>query len=345
MLDAIGLSALEERAYRELVRSPPMTATELAALLDCSPTHARRALTSLERAGLAERAGRCGGADEDGADEPGGPEGGGGRAGRWVAVDPSVGLSALVRSRRTDLDRVLGAVGAFAAEFHERTLRSAPGRLVEVVEGPRAIAARVTELMASAEREVLAFDAPPYVTPDERAFADERALLGRGVTVRAVYAHEVLAVPERARLIAELAGLGERARVAPRVPLKMVIVDGRDAVVPLTPASASARSALAAVHRSQLCDALIALFEEVWQKAAPVMGEPERGVRPADGGPGPEDRALLRLLNAGLKDEAVARQLGVSERTLRRRITALTLRLGATSRFQAGAQAVRRGWI
>lgn len=57
------------------------------------------------------------------------------------------------------------------------------------------------------------------------------------------------------------------------------------------------------------------------------------------------DRALLHLLHAGLKDETIARQLGLSERTLRRRITDLTTRLGATSRFQAGAQVVRRGWL
>ncbi|WP_420706755.1 hypothetical protein [Streptomyces sp. NRRL S-1824] len=41
----------------------------------------------------------------------------------------------------------------------------------------------------------------------------------------------------------------------------------------------------------------------------------------------------------------MAPQLGLSERTLRRRITDLTTRLGATSRFQAGVKAVRRGWF
>jgi len=58
-----------------------------------------------------------------------------------------------------------------------------------------------------------------------------------------------------------------------------------------------------------------------------------------------EDRALLQLLNAGLKDEAIARQLDMSQRTLRRRVADLTHRLGATSRFQTGTQAMRRGWV
>jgi DNA-binding NarL/FixJ family response regulator len=41
----------------------------------------------------------------------------------------------------------------------------------------------------------------------------------------------------------------------------------------------------------------------------------------------------------------IARQLGVSERTVRRRVSDLAEILGAGSRFQIGAQAVRRGWV
>jgi DNA-binding NarL/FixJ family response regulator len=54
---------------------------------------------------------------------------------------------------------------------------------------------------------------------------------------------------------------------------------------------------------------------------------------------------VLRLLASGLTDEAVARKVGLSARTVRRTIASLSDRLQANSRFQAGAQAVRRGWI
>jgi DNA-binding NarL/FixJ family response regulator len=40
----------------------------------------------------------------------------------------------------------------------------------------------------------------------------------------------------------------------------------------------------------------------------------------------------------------IARSLGVSLRTVRRRIAELLAELGVESRFQAGAEAVRRGW-
>ncbi|WP_323184895.1 LuxR C-terminal-related transcriptional regulator [Streptomyces sp. NBC_00193] len=58
--------------------------------------------------------------------------------------------------------------------------------------------------------------------------------------------------------------------------------------------------------------------------------------------PGEEDRLLLALLVSGLKDEAIARQLGWSVRTMRRRMSRLHDQLGAANRFQAGAVAARR---
>jgi DNA-binding NarL/FixJ family response regulator len=118
-------------------------------------------------------------------------------------------------------------------------------------------------------------------------------------------------------------------------------------VIPLTASAEGIRTSAALVRRSRLCDALRELFEAHWAQAVPVFSGTGGTTTANEGHPDllPADRSLLHLLNAGLKDEAILRQLGISERTLRRRINELTARLGATSRFQAGAQAVRRGWL
>jgi DNA-binding NarL/FixJ family response regulator len=76
-------------------------------------------------------------------------------------------------------------------------------------------------------------------------------------------------------------------------------------------------------------------------------GEPA-GSEPA--GPGsapltPQERKLLSLLAAGSTDESAGRRLGLSARTVRRMVANLLTRLGAGSRFQAGAEAARRGWL
>lgn len=63
------------------------------------------------------------------------------------------------------------------------------------------------------------------------------------------------------------------------------------------------------------------------------------------GAPSEEGLAIVRLLSEGHTDDVIARHLGLSKRTYRRRFDKLMGELGATSRFQAGVLAARRGWI
>ncbi|WP_241518739.1 LuxR C-terminal-related transcriptional regulator [Streptomyces sp. CB03238] len=59
----------------------------------------------------------------------------------------------------------------------------------------------------------------------------------------------------------------------------------------------------------------------------------------------PHLREVLRVLEQGLTDEAAAAQLGISARTYSRRVGELMAQLGTGSRFRAGVEAVRRGWL
>src|SRR5206468_3864766 len=54
---------------------------------------------------------------------------------------------------------------------------------------------------------------------------------------------------------------------------------------------------------------------------------------------------VIWLLAQGYTDEAVAKRLGVSPRTSRRSVNSVMRRLGAHSRFQAGAYAERSGLL
>ena len=131
---------------------------------------------------------------------------------------------------------------------------------------------------------------------------------------------------------------GEQAPVLPSVPLKLLVVDGCRALLPLTASAAGGYCAVVVWH-SAVTEALQKLFELAWQQAAPL------GQAVDDGGLSESERTLTRLLAAGMKDEAVARHLGVSLRTLRRRVSELQERLGAASRFQLGMRASQRGWV
>ncbi|GAA0240446.1 hypothetical protein GCM10010492_44480 [Saccharothrix mutabilis subsp. mutabilis] len=75
----------------------------------------------------------------------------------------------------------------------------------------------------------------------------------------------------------------------------------------------------------------------------PSVDDPARPAQIADYAAAGEDaRALLA---AGLKDAAIMRSLGMTQRTMTRRMAALPAELDATTRFQAGLNAARRGLV
>lgn len=102
-----------------------------------------------------------------------------------------------------------------------------------------------------------------------------------------------------------------------------------------------------------MLEALTELFEHYWAGAASLSGpssQPPPPPEPATPGeqvrkPTDEERNLLALFAAGVKDDAIARQFGISTRTLRRRIQDLYTELGTTNRFGAGVAAARRNWV
>ena len=123
------------------------------------------------------------------------------------------------------------------------------------------------------------------------------------------------------------AGPAVEHRVAAALPLSLVALD--DTVVLV----ARPDRARAVTDRVAVL-ALRALAESEWDRA-----------RAADDALAPSEDTLLRLLAEGKTDTAVAARLGVSPRTVRRHAAGLRGRLGATSRFEAGARAAQRGWI
>jgi DNA-binding NarL/FixJ family response regulator len=137
--------------------------------------------------------------------------------------------------------------------------------------------------------------------------------------------------------------------------VKLAIVDGRSALVSLT--LDPGRVTALVTSSAPLVDALRQLFEFHWARSLPLgdaRDDAQRGESPPRGpvaGAGrtrdatAEERTLLALMAVGMKDDTIARQLGISPRTLRRRTQDLMVALEADTRFQAGLEAARRGWL
>ena len=120
------------------------------------------------------------------------------------------------------------------------------------------------------------------------------------------------------------------------MPTRLAVIGDR-VLLPDPPGLANERRLL--VRQPGLVELVVSYFEALWDRAVAVPA--------LDHGEAPPDlnELLLRQLAQGAKDEQIARTLGVSLRTVRRRIAAIMAELGVDSRFQAGVEAVRRGWL
>jgi DNA-binding CsgD family transcriptional regulator len=159
--------------------------------------------------------------------------------------------------------------------------------------------------------------------------------LRRGVRYRVL-------VPDRARTahgvsarLGALALAGAEVRTLPKVPLDALIVDRALTVLP------AERDSVAAFELASVVTTAVELFGHMWQAAVPFTAPVETSA----GEVTDRERELLMLLFAGCTDEAAAARLNISVRTVRRTVSQLMDRLGARSRFQAGAKAAGRGWL
>jgi DNA-binding CsgD family transcriptional regulator len=201
-------------------------------------------------------------------------------------------------------------------------------------------------LQQAARHQIRTFDQPPYIQDMAVGNPQELQRLAAGIEYRVLYSAAAVAIPGRLDShIRPYCKKGEQARVRPEVPLKLMIIDDRCAVIPIRTGHRRVDASFV-VHPCSLLDALIALFEAEWQQATPLA---ESLTQDLDAKPdAPLDKMTLSLLTclaAGLTDDGIARAFGCSLRTAQRYAKNLMDDLGATSRFQAGMKASQRGWV
>lgn len=319
MLQVLGLSAAEEAAYRDLVDRGAATVEDLPRRWACTAETADALLAALAAKDLVVR-------------HPGLPP-------LIAAAPPDIALGGLALEREESLRHARGAIAALTARYRQ-VPHGDPAELIETVTGLDAVLRRWERLQRDARREVRGFDRPPYGQQHNEL---ELELLGRGIGYRSIY--QPASLDGRLDHITHLLAAGEQARVLPDLPLKLMLIDDRYALVPLH--VATGHDSAVVIHPSPLLEALSWLFELAWERSAPISpdGAPAPAAVHQNGAPSSDERRLLTLLTAGVTDTAIAHHLGWSNRTTSRRLAALLARLDADTRFQAGVQASRRGWI
>ncbi|MET8860642.1 transcriptional regulator TrmB [Streptomyces sp. NPDC004579] len=327
MLDVLGLEPDDERVYRALLGRPGSTTGALSDLLSLTRAQADNALSRLVTWGLV-----TGSADD-----------------RFTAAPPAMALGALISQHRDGLRAAEHALVTLAEEHRAATTANGIGDLIEVVTGVDAIRHRYLQVQQAARTQVRAFITTPFVAlpPDENTA--EPLALGRGVSFRAVLDRSVLEEPGIIHDAIDSLRNGVRLRVADHLPMKLMLADTELGLVPLATTPAGEPGAVL-LHRSGLLDAMDTLFETVWRTAHPLAltaDEEEAGptVEQEAEGPTALDQRILALLLAGATDLTAATQLGLSPRTMHRRLRRLMDMAGVRTRMQLGGHAVRHGWV
>jgi DNA-binding CsgD family transcriptional regulator len=212
---------------------------------------------------------------------------------------------------------------------------------VEVLADADEVISAFEEMQNQARTEIRALDPGSYLSPRPEASPAQPPALARGIGYRVVYESALLQNELGFASVQESIAAGEQARAFPWVPLKLVIADSDRALIAVPTVTGGNVVALL-IHPSVLLSALIELFEAFWRMAVSIT---PGGQADAHEEPTTATRRLMALLSAGLTDESIARELGVSERTVHRRVSRLQQLLGAQTRFQLGVQASRRGWL
>lgn len=166
---------------------------------------------------------------------------------------------------------------------------------------------------------------------------DEVTAIARGTNLRSLYQADATRTPEVLRYLGEFARAGAQVRVARRISHRTIVFDRRLVLVAVEPDTM--RRPYLVIREPALVRSFYEQFAAIWRDAHSV------GVGPEDSLDETLMREILEILKTGVTDEVAARQLNVSARTVRRRVSAVMDLLGASSRFEAGMKAAQTGWI
>ncbi|HEY3632029.1 MAG TPA: helix-turn-helix transcriptional regulator [Jatrophihabitantaceae bacterium] len=325
VLDVLTADSDLGRVYGALVRQPRSTCDELAAATGLDAAQVLDVLDRLATERLAVRLGVASGA--------------------WEAQPPDAAATAFVEAEERRLAAIREQAQRLAEVywFARREAQQYPG--IEVVRDRALIFEQAERIQLEARTEVRWFDCPPYLSasePDQVRLRQQVALqqrrMGQGIRYRTIYHDSVWEHPSYSTIALDNMAHGEQARTLASLPMKLVIGDDRRAMLPLDPSELHDGATLI-VHPSGLLSALVAIFETLWQMAVPISGGDVTSPL------GKRDQDILTLMASGATDEVIARRLNLSRRTVVRHSASLLERLGATTRFQAGVQASRLGWL
>ena len=325
MLTALGFTPAVDRAYRRLRAMSGRELSRIAAAMVRTPEELLEEIQPLLRADIVRLEGDL-----------------------LVVEPPHEAVRIMVAAQTVHaqrmqrwLERLTDAVGLLPGEDVPAATAGRESALpiegeILTVEDRADLYAEVRDLVLGSRGDLLWMRPDQWRGPreDRMAALVADALRQGGRSSRAIYPQ--YATREAPGVLTARADAGEQVRVLPEVPTRLLVVGDSHVVMPEPLGYAD--MPLAVVRQRSVVEAMTQWFELLWEQAV----APPVAVR---GAGRDQRRFLLQQLAAGEHDEQIARRLGLSLRTVRRRVADLMTELGADSRFQAGVEAARRGWV
>ncbi|MGW2280722.1 helix-turn-helix domain-containing protein [Streptomyces sp. NPDC001770] len=324
-LAVLGVQPLDESVYRALLRRPGTTADDLRAALGLDEHDFQLALKRLDQQGMVHI----------------------GANGEAFPVDPGIGVGRLaeqrIRALQDEQREILSTSHSLVRQVLHWQGQEGVHEEVETLEGAGLLYERMGELAYFARQELLAMQPSRTLTPECAAMARESDLrcLRRGVSVRVLVHRSALRDPVSAGYYRELAEHGAQFRLLEGKFERVLIFDRSTALVQSAPDAPDQRALL--IRQEGLVKTLRSFFDRSWAHAtdaAPLLGGCAERERLED-----FQLKVLQIMARTDKDEAGARELGVSIRTYRGHVARLLHRLNAATRFQAALLARDKGWI
>lgn len=267
--------------------------------------------------------------------------------GGLAPVHPEVALNILnaplddeIRQREQAMaanSRLIESIGRRLAGMAEHG-RQRDGVLV--VHGEKAIRDEIDSAILRCGTEILSLHPGGLRSQDQfgAAMTSVTSIFGRGLRCQFLYHHTArsnLGLVARARAAAENGG---GIRTTATSFERLIVFDRRLAFIPVD-SPGSAEQGAAVISDGLVVEYLYRTFAHLWANAVPF----EQAEDQIDEVSLDTRMAILRLMSAGLKDEAIANRLGMALRTCRRHISSILKGLNVTSRFQAGIKIAQLG--
>ncbi|MGN9836554.1 LuxR C-terminal-related transcriptional regulator [Nonomuraea sp. H19] len=325
--ETLGLDPAQTALYTAVLRLHRATRTDLAQAMDGPVEKVGRQLDDLVKLGVVDE-----------------------QSGEYLARHPAAALGRLIAERLDRLaeesrmiDSAFGSIRRLISDYDAGRDYQSGSFTVEMVNGADALYESVVGIAVQSH-------SPPMhlltAVPDERTMTDfarkfadswidaqKRNLL----IVHAVIPVSTLTLPGVRDQLTQLIEAGGQVRTLATVPSWFMTAGAEVAGLPPFWGGNLPDHAynFYLVRTPIVVGMLRALFDELWARAVPLPWG-----RRGDG-----MVQVLRLAAQGMCDDSIARQLGVSVRTVRARFADAMAELGTQSRFHAGVEATRRGWL